>query len=58
LVQGSTLDTLLEVLNKLHVDLVVIGSHSESSLYDFEVGSIKNELRPLQKPRFPLNKKF
>lgn len=44
LVQGSTLDTLLEVLNKLNVDLIVIGSHNSSSLYDFVVGSIKNEL--------------
>ena len=44
LVQGSTLDTLLDVLNKLNVDLVVIGSHNNSSLYDFVVGSIKNEL--------------
>jgi nucleotide-binding universal stress UspA family protein len=44
LVQGSTLDTLLEVLNKLNVDLIVIGSHNNSSLYDFVVGSIKNEL--------------
>tara|TARA_B110000285_G_C14781915_1_gene448949 strand:+ start:202 stop:390 length:189 start_codon:yes stop_codon:yes gene_type:complete len=52
LVQGSTLDTLLEVLNKLHVDLVVIGSHSESSLYDFEVGSIKNEL--FQNAKIPI----
>ena len=39
LVQGSTLDTLLEVLNKLHVDLVVIGSHSESSGHTKKLGS-------------------
>ncbi|MBD79392.1 MAG: universal stress protein [Crocinitomicaceae bacterium] len=44
LIQGTTLDTILEVLNKLNVDLVVIGSHTNSSLYDFVVGSIKNEL--------------
>lgn len=50
--QGSTLDRLLEVLNKLHVDLVIIGSHNESSLYDFVVDSIKNEL--FQNAKIPI----
>ena len=52
LVQGSTLKTLLEVLNKLHIDLVIIRSHNESSLYDFVVGSIKNEL--FQNAKIPI----
>jgi nucleotide-binding universal stress UspA family protein len=44
LVQGSTIETLIDVLNKLNVDLLVIGSHKHSSLYDFVVGSVRNEL--------------
>ena len=52
LVQGSTPETLLEVLNKLHIDLVIIRSHNESSLYDFVVGSIKNEL--FQNAKIPI----
>lgn len=52
MVQGAALDTILEVLNKLNVNLIVIGSNHNNSLYDFVVGSIKNEL--FHKARIPV----
>ena len=44
LVRGTTIETLLEVLNKLNVNLVVVGSHHQSSLYDFVIGNVRTEL--------------
>jgi nucleotide-binding universal stress UspA family protein len=52
MVQGAPLDTILEVLNKLNVSLLVLGSHQKHSLYDFVVGSMKNEL--FSKAKIPI----
>jgi nucleotide-binding universal stress UspA family protein len=40
LVQGQVNPTLLEEIEKLHIDLVVLGSHGHTRLYELLVGSV------------------
>lgn len=40
LVQGQTNSTIMAEINKLEIDMVVLGSHGRSRLYDLLVGSV------------------
>ena len=40
LVQGPTVDTILEEATKLSVDMIVIGSHGRGAMYKLLVGSV------------------
>ena len=40
LIQGSTVETIIQEARKLEADLIVLGSHGRSSLYKTLVGSV------------------
>ena len=40
LIQGQTNTTILEEIERLKIDMVVLGSHGHSKLYDLLVGSV------------------
>ncbi len=40
LMQGSTAETILKEASKLNVDMIVVGSHGRSALYQLLVGSV------------------
>ena len=44
LVQGPTVETLLEEAAKLKVGLIVVGSHGHGAAYDLVVGGFSNKL--------------
>lgn len=44
LVQGPTVDTLLEVAERVQADLFVVGSHGRSALFRAFVGSVSEQL--------------
>lgn len=44
LVQGPTVDTLLEVAKRVQADLFVVGSHGRSALFRAFVGSVSEQL--------------
>ena len=44
LVEGRTSATLLDEIDRLSADMVVIGSHHNSSIFDFMVGSVQQEI--------------
>lgn len=44
LVQGPTVDTLLEVAGRVHADLILVGSHGRSALFRAFVGSVSEQL--------------
>jgi nucleotide-binding universal stress UspA family protein len=44
LVQGPTAETLLNEVDRLKIDLVVIGSHGRSALYRAFVGSVSEQV--------------
>ena len=52
LVMGPLFDTIDAEINKLNVDLVVLGSHGRSKLYELLVGSVCEHL--LRNARVPL----
>lgn len=52
LVQGSINSTIMEEINNLEIDLVVVGSHGRSMLYELMVGSVCEYL--LKNAKVPL----
>lgn len=52
LIQGQINPTIIEEIKKLEIDLVVLGSHGHSRLYDLVVGSVSEFL--LKKHIVPL----
>lgn len=44
LIQGSTVETLLEEVNKLEVDLLIVGTHRHSLLYNIFSESVSSKL--------------
>ncbi|MEI6067595.1 MAG: universal stress protein [Methylococcaceae bacterium] len=40
LVQGATVETILNEASKLDVDMIVVGSHGRSAMYQLLVGSV------------------
>lgn len=52
LVQGSTVDTIIEKAKKLKVDMIVAGSHGHGTMFHILVGSISKGL--LKKSPIPL----
>ncbi|MBK6342632.1 MAG: universal stress protein [Flavobacteriales bacterium] len=52
LVQGPTVETLLAEVNRLMIDMVVIGSHGRSALYRAFVGSVSEQM--LSECRVPM----
>jgi nucleotide-binding universal stress UspA family protein len=51
LVQGPTTETILELVPKLHVDMIVMGSHGRGALFKAFVGSVSEQvLRDSQVP--------
>lgn len=40
LIQGATIETILEKAKSLAVDMIIVGSHGKSGLYKFLVGSV------------------
>ena len=44
LIQGSTVETLLEEMNKLKADLLIVGSHRHSLLYNILSESVSSKL--------------
>lgn len=41
---GSTVDTILESITDMEVDLVIMGSHGHGALYDLVIGSVSEEV--------------
>ncbi|MGQ0829506.1 MAG: universal stress protein [Bacteroidota bacterium] len=52
MIQGPTIEMLLEEIKKLHADLIIIGSHKHSFLYKAFNDDISAEL--LKKSKIPL----
>ncbi len=52
LAEGHTVRTILDKAEDLNVDLIVIGSHGHSSLYDLLVGSVSEGV--LRRSRWPV----
>ncbi len=44
LVQGPTVDTILQQAERLDADLIVVGSHGHGAVFDMLVGSISSEV--------------
>ena len=44
LIQGPTVETLMEEMNKLNIDLLIIGNHKHGFLHEFFKGSTASEL--------------
>lgn len=40
LVQGATVETMLEEASKLGIDMIIVGSHGRSAMYKLLVGSV------------------
>ncbi|NNF75275.1 MAG: universal stress protein [Flavobacteriaceae bacterium] len=52
LIQGPTIEMLLEETEKLNIDLFIIGHHEHSFLYKLFVGSVSDKI--IQKSKIPL----
>lgn len=52
LVEGHTVDTILNKIDKLDIDMVVMGTHGHGKLYTLIVGSVSNGV--LQKAKVPV----
>jgi len=52
LVQGSTIETIIEKAKKLEVDMIVTGSHGHGTMFHILVGSVSKGL--LKKSPIPL----
>lgn len=52
LVQGATVETILEKADELKVDAIITGSHGRGAMYNFLVGSVSEGL--LHKTKTPL----
>lgn len=52
LVQGATIEMLEEEIEKLHIDLIIIGSHEHSFLYELFIGHTSVKL--LKRIQIPL----
>ena len=52
LLQGPTVETILEEADRMDADLIVAGSHGHGMMYDLFVGSVSREL--LKKSRRPV----
>ena len=52
LIQGEIMDTIHGEVEKLDIDLIVLGSHGRSMLYELMVGSVCENL--LKKSKVPL----
>ncbi len=52
LVHGATVETILKEASKLDVDMIVVGSHGRSAVYQLFVGSVSEAV--LHKSRCPV----
>ncbi len=52
LVQGATVDTILTEASKLNADLIVVGSHGHSAIYEVLVGTVTKGL--LKNSQYPV----
>ncbi len=52
LIQGPTVETILEQAEKLNVDAIIVGSHGRGAMYKLLVGSVSEGL--LHKTKIPL----
>ena len=52
LVHGPTVETILEEVEKLDVDMIVVGTHGRSAVYQLIMGSVSEEI--LHKSRCPV----
>ena len=52
LVHGATVETILKEASDLEVDMIVVGSHGRSAMYQLVMGSVSEEV--LHKSRFPV----
>lgn len=52
LIQGSTVETILEEAEKLKADAIIVGSHGRGAMYKLLVGSVSEGL--LHKTKIPL----
>lgn len=52
LVQGATIEMIMEEAEKLHVDLIVTGHHERSFLYKAFVGSVSRQI--IEKSKIPV----
>jgi nucleotide-binding universal stress UspA family protein len=52
LVQGATIEMIMEEAQKLHIDLICIGHHDRSFLYKAFVGSISRQV--IEKSKIPV----
>ncbi len=52
LVHGKTVETILKEASKLDVDMIVVGSHGRSAVYQFIVGSVSEGV--LQQSQCPI----
>ena len=52
LVHGATVDTILKEASKLDVDMIVVGSHGRSAMYQLLLGSVSEGI--LHKSRCPI----
>ena len=44
LVQGPTVETLMEVAGNVGADLIIMGSHGKSALYRAFIGSVSEQM--------------
>ena len=52
LLQGATVETILEEANDVKADMIIAGSHGHGMMYDIFVGSVSREL--LNKSEIPV----